>query len=82
MTFKDKLGINLESFIREIGSTKFYIENGKIVFKETIKKFQFMQPSSKHGKIFSKFVTLDIETRTINGIFVPYCISLFDGKKA
>jgi hypothetical protein len=29
-----------------------------------------------------KFITLDIETRTINNIFIPYCISYFDGIKS
>jgi hypothetical protein len=37
----------------------------------------------KTDKVISnKFLTLDIETRTINGIIIPYCISIFNGTKA
>jgi hypothetical protein len=82
MEFKDFLGANIYSFTRHIGSTKYIIENSEIVFKEVDKRFQFMQPTPKHSKVFDKFITLDIETRIINDEFVPYCICLYDGEKA
>lgn len=82
LEFKDLLGANVNSFTRVIGNTKFIIENSRIVLKEITKKFQYMQVSVKHDRKFEKFITLDIETRTINGVFIPYCISLYDGKKA
>lgn len=34
------------------------------------------------NNIIYKFITLDIETRTIDNIMKPYCISYFDGVKA
>jgi hypothetical protein len=32
--------------------------------------------------ISKNFVTMDLETRTIDGILTPYCISIYDGRKA
>lgn len=32
-------------------------------------------------KISNRFLTLDIETRTINNIMEPYCVSIFNGTK-
>lgn len=82
MEFKDFLGSSITSFSRLIGSTKYIIENSEIVFKEVNKRFQYMQPTPKHSKIFEKFITLDIETRILDGEFIPYCICLYDGDKA
>ena len=49
--------------------------------KEVTKKYQYIQPTNKHSKPFNKFITLDIETRTIDGVFIPYCICIYDGQK-
>ena len=81
LEFKDILGKAVDTFTRIIGSSKYYIEEGKITLKEVTKKYQYIQPTNKHSKPFNKFITLDIETRTIDGVFVPYCICLYDGKK-
>ena len=27
-------------------------------------------------------MTMDLETKNINGILIPYCVSIFDGNKA
>lgn len=82
MEFKDLLGSNITTFTRHIGSTKYVIEDGNIVFKEVNKRFQYMQPTPKHSKIFEKFITLEFETRTLDGEFIPYCICLYVGEKA
>ena len=79
--FRDFLGKAVDTFNRVIGSSKYYIEEGKITLKEVTKKYQYIQPTNKHSKPFNKFITLDIETRTIDGVFIPYCICLYDGQK-
>ena len=82
LEFKDILGKAVDTFTRIIGSSKYYIEEGKITLKEVTKKYQYIQPTNKHSKPFNKFITLDIETRTIDNKMVPYCICLFDGRKS
>lgn len=91
LKFQDFLGNNIYNFTRIIGSTTSVIKDGKIVFKETNKKVQYIEPINKQEKLFTKFITifpgthagkLDIEAKTIDGVFIPYCISLYDGKKA
>lgn len=82
LEFKEYLGITNTTFTRVIGSTKYCIENSKLVFKEVSKKFQYMEKTSTHEKPFTKFITLDIETRSIDGVLTPYCISLYDGIKS
>ena len=32
-------------------------------------------------KLNNKFITLDIETKSINNVMTPYSISFYDGKK-
>ena len=50
MKFQDLLGNNVYNFTRIMGSTTSIIKDGKIVFKETNKKIQYIQPTNKHEK--------------------------------
>lgn len=50
--------------------------------KTIIKKVKFLEEIKKDTSIKNKFLTMDIETRDINGYKTPYCISFFDGKIA
>lgn len=42
--------------------------------------FKFIKPLKPSTKNFTKFITFEIETRTIDNQMVPYCICIFDGK--
>jgi hypothetical protein len=40
-----------------------------------------MRAKIKDKKCFNKFITCDIETRSINNKITPICFSIFDGEK-
>jgi len=44
------------------------------------KKVQFIQPISRSLNRIQSFITMDIETKMINGELIPILISLYDGK--
>jgi hypothetical protein len=87
-TFTDTLndGYNLSSFKREIIENKikktFIYSGGKLLFYLEDKKAKFIEKIKKDFKISPKFLTLDIETRDIDGKKIPICMSIYDGKKA
>ena len=56
--------------------------NGQRVLYTINKGFEYIKPL-KPAKTFSNnIITIDLETRTIDNIITPYCVSLYDGKKA
>lgn len=59
-----------------------HVQDGKVVFKTDINKVNFIKLEKSCNRIKSNFLTLDIETRNINGILNPYCVSIFDGTEA
>jgi hypothetical protein len=81
--FIDQFGVNDTSFTRVINeANKFIFVDGVQVLKANTKSVKFMEKSDVENKVNNKFITLDIETRTIDNIMKPYCISYFDGVKA
>jgi hypothetical protein len=82
LTIVDTYGNNSTSFTRTVNDKKLIIENGIIVFKSQLKKVGGIKPTKPSKDLKNKFITLDIETRTLDGILSPYCISFFDGTKA
>ena len=78
--FKDfKLSEN--SFVRILNNKKFYFENNKqILFMKEIKS-KFISKLPKSNKLINNFITLDIETYIKNNILIPFCISIYDGKR-
>lgn len=52
LEFKDYLGKGVDTFIRAINSTKYFIERGRIVLKDVSKQFQFIQATNVHNSIF------------------------------
>ena len=81
-TVIDFFGESHDSFTRTINNQNFVISNGEIVFKSVERKTKFITKIAKDKYFSSKFLTFDIETRKINGIHSPYCISFYDGKDA
>jgi hypothetical protein len=85
--FDDQLSLlgkgesSLNNFIRTINKIKYLYTNGveEFMFKE--KKVNYI--STKKNKDSFKgtqFITMDLETKSINGILTPYCVSIFNGK--
>lgn len=84
LEFKDIFGTNFSNFNRIFipNNDIYIIENGNINFKEIIKTTGYIEPTKIAKTLINKYITLDIETRTINNQVIPYCISLFDGTTA
>lgn len=56
--------------------------DGELIVKKVKKETKFLKPISPKGEEFitRDFLTMDLETRTIDEIMTPYSISIFDGK--
>lgn len=79
--FTDIFGENSTSFTRSIGLDEYLFKNGELLLKQKSRKVSFFELLKTDKKMKNKFITLDIETRTIDSVFIPYCISYFDGKE-
>jgi hypothetical protein len=83
LTFKDIKDINNQdksSFNRIINNQTYHFNNGKLILKTLEKSTNILTPLKVDKKLNHKFITLDIETQSINNVMTPYCISFFDGK--
>lgn len=79
LTFKDMKSDS--GFIRIIDNKKYYFENGKqVLFTKEINT-KFISKSYKSKNLKNKFITIDIETYTINGLLTPYLICFYDGEE-
>nr|YP_009487230.1 hypothetical protein [Russula abietina]AWB36132.1 hypothetical protein [Russula abietina] len=45
-------------------------------------KSKFIKKLDKSKNLINKFITLDIETFVKDNVLIPYCISIYDGKKS
>jgi hypothetical protein len=57
-------------------------EKGNLVYSQKRKKAKYFKTLKKDKYLSENFLTMDLETKNINGILEPYCVSIFDGKKA
>lgn len=70
------------NFTRVINNQTYVVRDGEVLIKKIIRKANFIKRKKTQNKIDPKYLTIDFETRVIDGDFVPYCVSLFDGKVA
>jgi hypothetical protein len=70
---------NLSTFKREFKGKVYYYNDEKLIFKQVERKCKFLTKVQGASHISKKFLTLDIETRTLDGLMIPYCVSIFDG---
>jgi hypothetical protein len=84
LKFTDTFKKDSDSYIRTFDNQIYHIsvKNGKIIFKMTQVKNNYMSKSAVDKGIKSNFITFDIETYEDNGKLIPYIISFFDGTKA
>lgn len=73
---------NLDSFTRKLSGYTFDFLDRQLVLKQHDCKVSFMGTVSPHALRSDNFITLDLETRTINGKMKPYCVSIYNGKFA
>jgi hypothetical protein len=72
---------NLSNFRRIVNNQTDYFKNNQIIIKTLKKETSFLTSIDKDKKVNNKFMTMDIETKTINNVMIPYCICIFDGIK-
>ena len=72
---------NLNSFTRTIKNQEYIFIDGNCILKKIKKETEYLKPIIPQGFFSKKFLTMDLETRTIDGIMSPYAISIYDGNK-
>ena len=79
-TVKDIISNNDRTFTRIIGNSKYLYVDGKedVLFMK--KRVQFIEPISRSLNRIQSFITMDIETKMVDGELIPILISLYDGK--
>lgn len=84
LSFKDTLSLensyDLYSFKREFKNQTFLIKNGKLKLKTLKRNTKFLTKIKPSISLSYKFMTMDIETRNINGILSAYLVSIYDGQ--
>ena len=70
------------SFVRIIDNTQYVYDKGLKVLSHKRKKAQYFTNSSKCKSLSKNFMTMDLETKSIDGVLVPFCVSIFDGKNS
>jgi DNA polymerase type B, organellar and viral len=71
---------NLDSFTRTIKRQEYIFRDSKLIIKKIIKDVPFLKPLKASIFKSDTFLVMDLETRNINNIMIPYCISIYDGK--
>lgn len=66
------------NFSRKVKNMEYVYKDSQIVVKMEHKKFKYIKSLNKVKKNFTKFITFDIETRTIDNVMIPYCICFYD----
>ncbi len=65
-----------------INDTQYVYDKGVKVLTKKRKRSKYLT-NLKTCKTFKyKFITMDLETKEINGTLIPYCVSIFDGDQA
>jgi hypothetical protein len=74
-------GTNLTNFIRTINKIKYlFIEGTEQLMIKDNKVNYISIKKNKDSFKGTQFITMDLETKSINGVLTPYCVSIFNGK--
>ena len=71
---------SIEQFKRIINKYTYYFKDGFVIYKSLTFKKEYIDPIFKSPHFDSKFITMDLETRTIDGKMYPYAVSICDGE--
>src|SRR5216684_919584 len=74
--------IDVSSFRRIINNQTYHFKNGLLILKTIKRSTNYLKSLKIDKKLNNNFITLDIETQTINNIMTPYCICFYDGKSS
>jgi hypothetical protein len=73
---------DLSSFTRELHEHTYIFREGNLIIKQkNMKNIKYLTKVIGASHISYKFASMDLETRTIEGIMTPYAISIYDGKE-
>ena len=70
---------NLDTFTRKIVEHEYVFINGNLKTKSKIYKTKFIKPLLGDAAYKNKIITMDLESRVIDGIMEIYYISIYDG---
>jgi len=56
--------------------------DSKLILKKIIRKCNYMKKINRHVTRSEKYLIMDLETRTINGVMNPISVSWYDGKNS
>jgi DNA polymerase type B, organellar and viral len=83
LNFKDTVTSidNKNTFNRFIinNNQSYTYNEGKLILKTVNKKTHFLTNINTSKNMDTKIITMDIETRDINSVKLPYCICIYDG---
>lgn len=71
-----------DCFVRIYQDTQEVYKTGIRVLVQKRKKVRYFTNLSKCKALSENFITMDLETKNIDDILVPYCVSIFNGKKS
>jgi len=84
LSFKDiplyNRSIDFSSYKREFENQSYIFENGKLKLKYIKRKTRFIKSIKPSLTLKENFITMDLETRNINGTLSVYLVSIYDGQ--
>jgi len=80
--FIDVIENSLNTFTRIINDQLIVYKNNELVYTQNRHKTSYFTKVKKCHSVSTNFITMDLETKSINGKLEPYCICIFDGKKS
>jgi DNA polymerase type B, organellar and viral len=80
LEFKDTVNNkgDLETFTRELKNQEYNFINGNLVTKILNRVVAFLKSIRPSITLSEDFITMDLETKEINGVLMPYCVSIYD----
>lgn len=72
---------DLSTFRRELNNHTYYFESGNLIVKKLTRICKFLTKVNVSPFLVSNIITMDLETRNIDGTLTPYCVSIYDGKE-
>lgn len=78
-TFTDELKDknNLGTFTRKLDNYEYHFENGNLLLKSKIYKTDNIKKIGKKPIYINRFLTMDLETITIDNTITPYCVCIY-----
>jgi hypothetical protein len=67
------------TFNREIGKSTYHYENGILVLSQINKITKPIQRTNVDKSLLNNFITMDLETVSIDNVMQPYLLSWYDG---